>query len=350
MRGFRVFVGCIPGNTVASELLELFNKYVPVESVSLALDTNSDLTEFCLGYGFAICSSEEAMRALLDLSGTVTYRNRTITLREYKIGAKLKEDKNKFNQRRLFIGNIASCVQVDTLLDLFSKFGTIENLYLVDHTLNQPFKYGYVIFNNESSASMALLEMNNFHLKGHRLRIEQFIGKKETNPLKFRSQKLSRTRYELPCTNPTRVLNQRKENRTIISRRRETPLSKEPMTNKKQTYIATNYMPYQQLENDHDCLTTCMQLDTLPSLQRTTAGSLEFGGSQDSFANPRATPAAAVLDPFEYSCNRGTSFKTQDATKTSAKQLLLGCQELNLIHKNHSADNVTFNRKRLSSY
>lgn len=181
MKGFRVFVGCIPGNTQTAELTDLLSTHASVSGIKLAMDKNSVNRDYCLGYGFAVCPTKDDVEALLKQSNNICYRGRYITLREYKVGSKLREDKKKFNLRRLFVGNIPRNVQSYELRELFGRFGEIENIYTVDHEVEQSYKYGYVVFYTEKAASIALKEKLNIYIHNSKLRVEYFSGKKSTN-------------------------------------------------------------------------------------------------------------------------------------------------------------------------
>lgn len=181
MKAYRVFIGCIPGDSQASDLVDMLGQHARVASVKLAMDKNSRDKDYCLGYGFAVCQSKEDMLKLLERANQIQYRGRYITLREYKVGSKLKEDKKRFNLRRLFIGNVPQATAAEELRKIFEKYGDIENIYFVDQSVQQSFKYGYVVFHDESSAIKALNEKINVYIGNSRLRVEQFGGKKTSS-------------------------------------------------------------------------------------------------------------------------------------------------------------------------
>lgn len=161
MKNCRVFIGCIPGESKQQEILEVLNKFAQVISVKLSVGRNSQNQEYCLGYGFAVCESKGEMEKLLENSNAIRYRGRCISLKEYKAGSKLKEEKKDFNRRRLFIGTVPKVCLASELKELFLKFGEIENIYFVDQSCEQDHKYGYIIFKNQVSAQAALASTQN---------------------------------------------------------------------------------------------------------------------------------------------------------------------------------------------
>ena len=181
MKGFRVFIGCIPGDSSENELANLLSQYVNIKKVNLAISSNQLSTRYCLGYGFVVCSSMNDKMMLLSLNSTIYYRNRQITLVEYKTGKKLKEDKEGFSFRRLYVGNIPSHVSNQYLHLVFGKFGKVEAVYSVDQSARGVLKFGYVVFVSIESASLALKHKNEIFVDGALLRIEYFNGKKQSD-------------------------------------------------------------------------------------------------------------------------------------------------------------------------
>lgn len=178
MKGLRVFIGCIPGNSDTQELVTLLSQFAKIQGVMLASDKNPAGDEYCLGYGFAVCESKDDVEALLAQSNKLTYRGRFITLREYKVGSKLKEDKKKFNRRRLFIGNVPQLTSNDDIAQIFSKFGPIENVYFVNQGKEQCYKYGYIVFHDEKAAEKAICDAQGVQIGSYKLRVEYFGGKR----------------------------------------------------------------------------------------------------------------------------------------------------------------------------
>lgn len=158
----------------------MLGQFARIQGVMLATDKNSSGQEYCLGYGFAVCQSKEDVDALLAQSNKLTYKGRYITLREYKVGSKLKEDKNKFNKRRLFIGNVPQTTSSTEIMEHFAEFGSIENVYFVDQDKLMSYKYGYIVFHDEKAAERAISGSQGIQIGTFKLRIEYFGGKRSS--------------------------------------------------------------------------------------------------------------------------------------------------------------------------
>lgn len=156
----------------------MLGQHARIQGVVLASDKNAQGLEYCLGYGFAVCQAKEDVSALLAQSSRLTYRGRFITLREYKVGSKLKEDKKQFNLRRLFIGNVPQETSSAEIADIFERFGSIENVYFVNQNKEQSYKYGYIVFHDEKAAERALSDTRGVQIGDFKLRVEYFGGKK----------------------------------------------------------------------------------------------------------------------------------------------------------------------------
>ena len=127
----KLFIGSIPGDTDAADLLSLFRKHANVIKVTLAFEKKKKKTALCKGYGFALCHSEADLQTLLSLKGRLFYRDRQISLREFQVGSQLRDNRLAFNMRRIFVGNVPDGTTVKDLESLFSSFGDIANIYFV---------------------------------------------------------------------------------------------------------------------------------------------------------------------------------------------------------------------------
>lgn len=173
----RVFIGCIPGSSNAEELTFLLGGYCNVLSVTLALDTNRSHENFCLGYGFAQCQSKADVEILVNLSNKLVYRGRNISLREYRVGSQLREDKATFNKKIVYLGNLPEGTRAQDLRPFFEKFGLIENLYLVKKSSASGNKFGYLVYDQPESAKHLLQCDLSFDIGGQNIRIEPYDGK-----------------------------------------------------------------------------------------------------------------------------------------------------------------------------
>lgn len=192
----RVFIGCIPGNSNADELTLLLGEYCEVQSVSLALDTNRSRENFCLGYGFAQCQTKADVETLVSLSNKIVYRGRNISLREYRVGSRLREDKNAFNKKRVYLGNLPEGTLAEDLRPFFEKFGTIENCYIVKKSTALGNKFGYLVYDEPESAQYLLQSNIWFELNGQKIRIEPFGGKANEQTAKPFGEKATMSPFE----------------------------------------------------------------------------------------------------------------------------------------------------------
>ena len=177
MKKMRAFIGCLPGNADEGELKELLSKYVQIANLKLSFGKNKNDENYCLGYGFAQCNAQEDIQKLLNLSNTIIYNGRSISFREFKVGSKLKSQKDDFNKKRIFVGGLPPEIDSEGLKALFAAYGKIENCYIVNKERDNAMKYGYVVFSETSSADSVLENSENIYCSGMQLRIEPFQGK-----------------------------------------------------------------------------------------------------------------------------------------------------------------------------
>ncbi|MBN2244327.1 MAG: RNA-binding protein [Candidatus Aminicenantes bacterium] len=59
------------------------------------------------------------------------------------------------NENRLYVGNLYCLVRKDHLIDLFSKYGRVKNIDIIEGT-----GYGYVEMSSQSEAEKAISELD----------------------------------------------------------------------------------------------------------------------------------------------------------------------------------------------
>ena len=171
MEKLSVFVGCLPGDAQEPELLTLLKSFAKVTSIKLARGRNQTGPNFCQGYGFAMCETQQDVDLLLALDG-IRYRNRAIIIKAYKSGSVLKQEKGTLRQRRIFFGNVNNSITEQTLRPYFETFGNLEALYFVEQSKSMKFKYGYAVYLDATDAKKAVKGLVGLKICGNRLRIE----------------------------------------------------------------------------------------------------------------------------------------------------------------------------------
>ena len=197
---YRVFVGSVPANTDRYHLLAFIRRYVKVLDLTLAISTKRKDEGKCKGFAFVACENEEDMLNLLELNSRLRYQDRILTFREFQTGKQLESEMVNFKERRIFVGNICPSVTVDDLRELFTKFGVIENVYLVNDEHSSNSKFGYVIMKRKKDADQVLDEMSEISLKGRKLKLDRFKPeariKPKVNGKNIRNDNLRTTRND----------------------------------------------------------------------------------------------------------------------------------------------------------
>lgn len=183
MESSKVFISCLPGDTNPEELLQLLQSHAGVVNVTLATKHKSHQESYCLGYGFATCSSNQQAKKLLDLSDQqrIYYKKRPMIIREFKSGRFLNEEKEQIYARRLYIANIPRKVTTKQLKDVFAPYGTLEALYTVYKPQNKGYKCGYAIYKEQHSAQKAIQACSGIVLNNSRIRVKNFVNKKKSS-------------------------------------------------------------------------------------------------------------------------------------------------------------------------
>lgn len=176
-RPWKIFIGCIPGNSNSQEISTLLNQFAIVLNVSLGIGRNKFNEEYCLGYGFGVCPTKKDVDILVQKSNSLLYRGRSISIREYKYGDNLESEKNNFNRKRLFFGGVAPGIPLSRVQEFFSQFGELENVYFANKVDELSLRYGYLVFCRVEDATHLINNKEGLCLDGCSIRLEAFNGK-----------------------------------------------------------------------------------------------------------------------------------------------------------------------------
>ena len=143
---FKVFITGLSGLCNVSELLSfLRGKIAGVVSVSIPRKTKS-------GFAFVQLKDKATEERLLAMK-TLTFKKRILAVKRYLGGNQLAKFKANVNKRRLFVYSIPLHTKDTQLYHLFSKFGEVENAYMIrDRKTRRATSYGYVLFRSQKVA------------------------------------------------------------------------------------------------------------------------------------------------------------------------------------------------------
>ena len=290
----RVFVGSLPANTNKKELLDIMRQYADVKDITLAIGSNKNNEVVCKGFAFITCIKRAGVLELLRQNSILQYKGRNLTLREFKTGEQLHREMYQFNERRVFVGNICSTVQLDELWHLFSKYGPIENVYLVNDEGSKKSKFGYVIMKDSRDADLIVSQTWSMHYKGRLLKLSKFSPD---------------IRYHPKIDNETMWLSSKKE------------------ISQKANYISDkNVQTFNQFKKGRN-------------LERLT----HKRGDQDFQITSRKEKHRVPVSTYRkslFALNQNRPF--QKASETYLRPVLIGCIILNQI----SSANMRFNRRK----
>ena len=99
-----------------------------------------------------------------------------------------QEEAKDLSSRKVYVGNLPRSISDEELKDLFSQFGTVQSAYISNKKVHNPYKYGFVTFEAESSAIKAKKQYK-LSFKTRKVIIREFeldkkIKKKKSNPTK----------------------------------------------------------------------------------------------------------------------------------------------------------------------
>ncbi|KYQ91156.1 hypothetical protein DLAC_11707 [Tieghemostelium lacteum] len=149
--GFTVFVGHIPSTMNEDGLKQLFEKYGNILDITIMRDKRTNFSKGCAFISFN--SKEEADLAMDSVNNNPTYLENM----NKPLQVKYSDNEIEKMERKLFIGMTGSADETQ-ITQLFSRFGTIEELTVVREKDGKPKGYGFIKFSSREESENAIRE------------------------------------------------------------------------------------------------------------------------------------------------------------------------------------------------
>uniref|UniRef100_A0A1I8NUD8 RRM domain-containing protein n=1 Tax=Stomoxys calcitrans TaxID=35570 RepID=A0A1I8NUD8_STOCA len=175
-----VFVGNVPVNTKRVQLIRLFQKYGPVNSIRLRSAAGKILHKHKMRKAagslnaYVVLSNKTAAEKALELNGT---EFKGVHLRVTKSSLKNPTDMNDENKRTIFVGNLKYSATEEQLRDTFSSCGEVEYVRCIRDGEKGCKGVAYVRFKSTDAVGLAL-ELNQTILDDRPINVERYSAKK----------------------------------------------------------------------------------------------------------------------------------------------------------------------------
>ncbi|CAF0786412.1 unnamed protein product [Didymodactylos carnosus] len=128
------------------------------------------------GFGYVEFENEHSCRQALKLDRTLvnerpmfvspceTDKDKSLASSKFKYSTSLEKNK-------LFITNLPFTITKEQLLEIFSKHGHVDDIRLVTFRSGKPKGLAYVDYDNEQSASHAILNVDGMTIEGHSIKV-----------------------------------------------------------------------------------------------------------------------------------------------------------------------------------
>ncbi|XP_074379377.1 uncharacterized protein LOC141720702 isoform X2 [Apium graveolens] len=123
------------------------------------------------GHSHFVCPQKNStLQAACDTCGSFSHPTSGCLVIPSHLKTKHSKELSAVN---LYVGFLPQTVNNSRLRELFSPFGTItESVVTIDKITGYSKGYGFVKFDNPSSASLAIMQMNGYQMDGHRLAVK----------------------------------------------------------------------------------------------------------------------------------------------------------------------------------
>lgn len=170
----RIYIGSIYFELAESDIRRAFSPFGYIRVVSMTIDP---ITGHHKGYCFLEYETPDAAYLALESMNGAILGGRSIKVgRSNNFPTELSSGYPSSIPQRLYVSNVHEAINESDLKEIFSSFGTVKHCILVpDLSTHKHKHYGYVEFENEKVANLALNTMKDFQLGGQALKIRKTV-------------------------------------------------------------------------------------------------------------------------------------------------------------------------------
>ena len=167
-----LFVGGIPSSMTVDTIREHFSQYDKIVSVRIMKDHHSMAAK---GYAYVTVSDHAVIPLILGKPQVIA--GRTVDVQVASRRGEKKQWKDEQKKRKVFVTNIPSHIDNDSLQGFFSQFGEVRNAYVIrDFVTKASLNYGFVEFHDPTSWE-TVMAAEHVNLDGAELVCLPFQGK-----------------------------------------------------------------------------------------------------------------------------------------------------------------------------
>ena len=173
----KIYVGNLPFEADQNDLADLFREYGEVHDSYTPIDVETNLRR---GFGFVTMDVEDANNAIENMDGFI-FQNRELIVNESIPKGSKPAPRREFavndDMKRLYVGNLSFDADEEILMDLFSDFGEVKEIYFPTWPdTGRPKGFAFVTLDKEA-ADAAIEETDGFEFLGRNIQVNEAVRK-----------------------------------------------------------------------------------------------------------------------------------------------------------------------------
>lgn len=161
-------MGCLPASCTSQELQKYFTQFGHISNVQVMRKGKN----ICSGNAIVQCSRESTYSLILE-SNDLYIKGRAIFCEPVLTGEALHTKNLMLSYRRVFVSNLPLNMSDNTIKQVFTQFGLVQNAYRIRSMANEDRPFGFVTFHDYASADLAA-SYRKIHYKSTTLYISRF--------------------------------------------------------------------------------------------------------------------------------------------------------------------------------
>lgn len=173
----KYFVGSLPGSVREADVWRHFSRFGSVIDIEIIRNRT---TNFCKGFGFLRIDLHIPEQEFIRADHTYT-ASRRLTVQKHLEGGELRQKREEFDSKRLFLTGIMPWVREEDLYAYFSQYGEVALAFTASNkTSGREQILGCVHFHDASLLDQ-VIEDSPHVFSGSKVKCSRFIGKRFNN-------------------------------------------------------------------------------------------------------------------------------------------------------------------------
>ena len=184
-KGFKIFVGGIPQDSVKSEIFAYFNVLGKVLNVDIPMNKKKHSIK---GFAFVTFEKRESLQMALALQAPCI-RNKKIAIRAALNEKEAQSETQRLQNLKIYVRGFPLDAKEHEIFDFFNQISQVDRVLIAQNAKLQKFRgFAYIVLKDKQAYKTALAHSEGLVFRGHELSVSESKSKDELDKEKRSSK------------------------------------------------------------------------------------------------------------------------------------------------------------------